>query len=59
MTQPGAGATVSVSSSYGLGVEVTGEDQWAEVISSDAVIGAKLVRSRARVHPTGPERHHR
>ena len=26
VTQPGAGATVSVSSSYGLGVEVTGED---------------------------------
>ena len=39
VTQPRAGATVSVSSSYGLGVEVTGENQWAEVISSDAVVG--------------------
>ena len=39
VTQPRAGATVSVSSSYGLGVGLTGEDQWAEVISSDAVIG--------------------
>ena len=39
VTQPGNGATVSVSSTYGLGVEVTGEDQWAELISSDAVIG--------------------
>jgi hypothetical protein len=38
-TQPGAGAAVSVSPGNGLGVEVTGEDQWAEVISSDAVIG--------------------
>jgi hypothetical protein len=38
-TQPGAGATVSVSSRYGLGVEVTGENQWAEVISADAVVG--------------------
>ena len=28
-TQPGASATVSVSSSYGLGVEVTGKNQWA------------------------------
>jgi hypothetical protein len=39
VTQPKAGATVSVSSRYGLGVEVTSEDQWAEVISSDAVLG--------------------
>ena len=39
VTQPSAGATVSVSPSHGLGVEVTGENQWAEVISSDAVIG--------------------
>jgi hypothetical protein len=38
LTQPGAGAAVSVSSSYGLGVEVTGEDQWAEVISRGVAI---------------------
>lgn len=39
VTQSGASATVSLSSKFGLGVEVTGEDQWAEVISADAVIG--------------------
>jgi hypothetical protein len=36
-TQPGAGALVT-DTRNGLGVTVTGRDQWAEVISSDAVI---------------------
>jgi len=39
VTQPGAGAQVSVSRAYGLGIGITGKSQWAEVISSDAVIG--------------------
>jgi hypothetical protein len=52
MTQPGAGATVSVSSSYGLGVEVTGKDEWAEIISSDAVIGPNsFVRGLVYIPP--------
>jgi hypothetical protein len=55
VTQPGAGATVSVSSRDGLGVEVTGEDQWAEVISSDAVVGPNsFVRGLAYI-PPGPK----
>jgi hypothetical protein len=44
VTQPGAGATVKISSAagaeFGLGIEVTAENQWAECISSDAVITA-------------------
>jgi len=52
LTQPGASAAVSVSSSYGLGV--TGEDQWAEVISSNAVIGPNsFVRGLVYI-PPGP-----
>ena len=54
VTQPGAGATVSVSSSYGLGVKVTGEDQWAEVISSDAVIGPNSFVQALVYIPPGP-----
>ena len=54
VTQPGAGATVSVSSRYGLGVEVTGEDQWAEVISSDAVIGPNSFVQGLVYIPPGP-----
>jgi hypothetical protein len=54
VTQPGAGATVSVSSSYGLGVGVTGEDQWAEVISSDAVIGPNSFVQGLVYIPPGP-----
>jgi len=54
VTQPGAGATVSVSSSYGLGVEVTGEDQWAEVISSDAVVGPNSFVQALVYIPPGP-----
>ena len=53
-TQPGAGATVSVSPSYGLGVEVTGENQWAEVISSDAVIGPNSFVQGLMYIPPGP-----
>jgi hypothetical protein len=54
VTQPKARATVSVSPSYGLGVEVTGENQWAEVISSDAVIGPNSF-AQGLVHiPPGP-----
>ena len=54
VTQPGTGATVSVSSSHGLGVEVTGEDQWAEVISSDAVIGPNSFVQGLVYIPPGP-----
>jgi hypothetical protein len=54
VTQPGAGATVSVSSTYGLGVEVTAEDQWAEVISSDAVIGPNSFVQGLVYIPPGP-----
>jgi hypothetical protein len=54
-TQPGASAAVSVSSSYGLGVEVTGEDQWAEVISSDAVIGPNSFVQGLVYIPPGPK----
>jgi hypothetical protein len=53
-TQPRPGATVSVSSSYGLRVEVTGEDQWAEVISSDAVIGPNSFVQGLVYIPPGP-----
>jgi hypothetical protein len=54
LTQPGASAGVSVSPSYGLGVEVTGEDQWAEVISSDAVIGPNSFVQALVYIPPGP-----
>ena len=54
-TQPGAGATVSVSSRYGLGVEVTGEDQWAEVISGDAVVGPNSLVEGLVYIPPGPD----
>src|SRR5580693_5965330 len=54
VTQPGAGATVSVSTSYGLGVEVTGENQWAEVISSDAVIRPNSFVQGLVYIPPGP-----
>ena len=54
VTQPGAGATVSVSSSYGLGVGVTGENQWAEVISSDATIGPNSFVQGLVYIPPGP-----
>src|ERR1700735_2936858 len=54
VTQPGASAAVSVSSSYGLGVEVTGEDQWAEVISADAVIGPNSFVQGLVYIPPGP-----
>lgn len=54
VTQPGAGARVSVSSRYGLGVEVTGEDQWAEVISSDAVVGPNSFVQGLVYIPPGP-----
>jgi hypothetical protein len=53
-TQPGATATVSVSSRYGLGVEVTGEDQWAEVISADAVVGPNSFVQGLVYIPPGP-----
>lgn len=43
VVQPGAGARVYVSAAkgaeFGLGIELTGPEQWAEVISSDAVVG--------------------
>jgi hypothetical protein len=55
VTQPGAGATVSVSASYGLGVEVTGKDQWAEVISSAAVIGPNSFLQALVYIPPGPK----
>jgi hypothetical protein len=55
VTQPGAGATVSVSSSYGLGVEVTGKNQWAEVISSDAVVGPNSFVQGLAYIPPGPK----
>jgi hypothetical protein len=55
VTQPGAGATVSVSSSFGLGIEVTGEDQWAEVISSDAVVGPNSFVQALVYIPPGPK----
>jgi hypothetical protein len=54
VTQPRAGATVSLSSSYGLGVEVTAENQWAEVISSDAVIGPNSFVQGLVYIPPGP-----
>ena len=54
VTQPGAGATVSVSPSHGLGVEVTGNDQWAEVISSDAVVGPNSFVQGLMYVPPGP-----
>jgi hypothetical protein len=54
VTQPGAGATVSVSPGHGLGVEVTGEDQWAEVISSHAVIGPNSFVQGLVYIPAGP-----
>jgi hypothetical protein len=54
VTQPGAGATVSVSKSDGLGVGVTGIDQWAEVISSDAVIGPDSFVQAYLYVPPGP-----
>ena len=52
VTQPGAEATVSVSPKYGLGVEVTGKNQWAEVISSAAVVGPdSFVQGLAYIPP--------
>lgn len=54
VTQPGAGATVAVSKSNGLGVEVTGENQWAELISSDAVIGPNSFVQAHMYVPPGP-----
>jgi hypothetical protein len=54
VTQPKARATVSISSSYGLGVEVTAEDQWAEVISSDAVLGPNSFVQGLVYIPPGP-----
>jgi hypothetical protein len=54
VTQPRAGATVSVSSSYGLGVGITAEDQWAEVKSSDAVIGPNSFVQGLVYIPPGP-----
>ena len=55
VTQPRAGATVSVSSRYGLGVEVTGENQWAEIISSDAVVGPNSFVQGLVYIPPGPK----
>jgi len=54
VTQPEAKAKVSVSASDGLGVEVTGTNQWAEVISSTAVVGPNsFVQGRVYI-PPGP-----
>jgi hypothetical protein len=54
VTQPGAGAKVSVSTSYGLGVEVTAENQWAEVISKNAVIKPNTFVQALVYIPSGP-----
>jgi hypothetical protein len=40
VTQPGPSAAVAVSTTNGLGITVDGNGQWAELISSDAVITA-------------------
>jgi hypothetical protein len=53
-TQPRAGAKVSVSTRYGLGIEVTGKDQWAEVVSADAVVGANSFVQGLVYIPPGP-----
>lgn len=37
--QPGAGAHVSNSKSFGLGIELTATNQWAEAINPNVVIG--------------------
>lgn len=39
VTQPGAGAHVMISKSFGLGIELTAVNEWAELISSKVVIG--------------------
>jgi len=52
--QAGASATVSVSSSFGLGVEVTGQDQWAEAVSADAVIRPNTFVQGLVYVPPGP-----
>jgi hypothetical protein len=55
VTQSGASATVLVNSSYGLGVKVSGEDEWAEVISSDAVVGPNSFVQGLVYIPPGPK----
>lgn len=40
VTQPGAGAAVAISTTNGLGITVNGNGQWAEIISSNAVVTA-------------------
>jgi hypothetical protein len=40
VTQPSPGAAVAISTTNGLGITVAGDGQWAEIISSDAVVPA-------------------
>ena len=37
--QPNASGVVSVSTRFGLGINLTAESQWTEIIGSDAVVG--------------------
>jgi hypothetical protein len=54
VTQPGAGATVEISNQFGLGVEVTDVNQWAEVVSSGAVVGPNSFVKALVYIPAGP-----
>ncbi len=58
VVQPGATAQVSVSQAvgaeFGLGIGVTAVNQWAEVISSDAVIGPSCFVQALMYFPLAP-----
>jgi hypothetical protein len=57
VTQPYSNATDSVSTRFGFGIEVTGEDQWSEIISSDAVVGPNsFVQALVYIPAAGPKK---
>ncbi len=54
--QPNGNAPVVLSHSYGLGVELTGPEQWSEVADTGAVIGpSSFVTALMYVPPGGKD----
>jgi hypothetical protein len=51
--QPQGNAPVVLSSRFGLGVEVTGPEQWSEVVNTGAVIGPSSFMTALMYVPPG------
>ena len=51
--QPNGSAPVVLSHRFGLGVEVTGPEQWSEVVNTGAVIGSSSFMTALMYVPPG------